>query len=248
MVPENILPYKCSHCSAEFKDVQQAKMHFINAHNIEKPLKLNKDITSKNSLERRISSVHEKKQEFKCESCGKGFSKKCNIKPHMESVHEGKKSFKCKVCDKNFSHKHHMIRHIASVHETQKAFECESCDYSCSQMSSLKTHTASVHLTVHDGKKALICLICDYRSSQKGEMKKHILSVHEGYVFGKFCQKIKQEPCSDDNFQSPHEMTNEQIAEMIEVEKMPLKSVVKQEIDEIFSPSQIPATMKKPTE
>ena len=71
-------------------------------------------------------------------------------------------------------------------------------------------------------------------------MQKHILSVHEGYVLGKLCQNIKQEPSSDDDFQSPKEMTNEQIAEMMEVEEMPLKSVVKQEIDEIFSPSQIP--------
>ena len=71
-------------------------------------------------------------------------------------------------------------------------------------------------------------------------MQKHILSVHEDYVFGKLCQKIKQESCSFDDFQSPKEMTNEQIAEMMEVEEMPLKSVVKQEIDKIFSPSQIP--------
>ena len=120
MVPENILPYKCSHCSAEFKDVQRAKMHFINAHNIEKPSKLNQAITSKNSLERRISSVHEKKQEFKCESCGKGFSKKCNIKPHMESVHEGKKSFKCNICDCSFPQKSHMKKHVTSVHEGKK--------------------------------------------------------------------------------------------------------------------------------
>ena len=120
MVLENILPYKCSHCSAEFKDVQRAKMHFINAHNIEKPLKLNKDITSKNGMERHLSTAHDGKKEFKCEMCDKVFSRKNNIKAHMESVHEGKKSFKCKVCDKNFSHKHHMIRHIVSVHEGRK--------------------------------------------------------------------------------------------------------------------------------
>ena len=59
-------------------------------------------------------------------------------------------------------------------------------------------------------------------------MQKHILSVHEGYVFGKFYQKIKQESCSDNDFQSPQKMTNEQIAEMMEVEEMPLKLVVKQ--------------------
>ena len=77
-------------------------------------------------------------------------------------------------------------------------------------------------------------------------MQKHILSVHEDYVFGNLCQKIKQEPSSDDDFQSSKKMTNKQIAEMMEVEEMPLKSVVKQEIDEIFSPCQIPATMNKP--
>ena len=96
------------------------KKHFINAHNIEKPLKLNKDITSKNGMERHLSTAHDGKKEFKCEMCDKVFSRKNNIKAHMESVHEGKKSFKCKVCDKNFSHKHHMIRHIVSVHEGRK--------------------------------------------------------------------------------------------------------------------------------
>ena len=51
------------------------------------------------------------------------------------------------------------------------------------------------------------------------------------YVFGKFCQKIKPEPCSDDDFQSP---SSQQVAEMIEKEEIPLKSEMKMEVDEMF--------------
>ena len=43
MAQENLLPYKCKHCSDEFKDVNEAKIHFINAHIGDQPFKVDKE-------------------------------------------------------------------------------------------------------------------------------------------------------------------------------------------------------------
>ena len=39
--------------------------------------------------------IHEK--DYKCESCGKSFSKACNLKRHNHTVHEGHKDYKCEI-------------------------------------------------------------------------------------------------------------------------------------------------------
>ena len=91
MVSENILPYKCKDCSAQFKDAQEAINHF--------------------------KIVHEGKKLFKCTICEVTFASADYLKRHFTSLHEEKRPFKCKMCDKSFSHKRHKERHIVSIHE-----------------------------------------------------------------------------------------------------------------------------------
>ena len=129
LVSKNIYPYKCMDCPAQFKDVQEAKIHF--------------------------KTAHEGKKLFRCTICEVPFSSLSCMKRHVRIVHEGKRPFKCKVCGKSFGISSHMKRHIASIHESKKDFNCELCDYNCSRKSTLNTHTALVYegKIVQEGKK-----------------------------------------------------------------------------------------------
>ena len=64
---------------------------------------------------------------------------------HITSGHEGKKPFECDTCDYSCSRKSHMNRHIASVHEGKKPFKCDICDTNFSEKSNLKTHIKNIH-------------------------------------------------------------------------------------------------------
>ena len=66
-------------------------------------------------------------KDYKCESCGKSFSKEGNLKRHIHTVHEVDKDFKCGSCGKSFSVTSNLKKHIHTVHEGNKDYKCESC-------------------------------------------------------------------------------------------------------------------------
>ena len=57
---------------------------------------------------------------YKCESCGKSFSRAYSLKKHIHTVHEGHKDYKCESCDKSFSQASTLKTHIHTVHKGQK--------------------------------------------------------------------------------------------------------------------------------
>jgi KRAB domain-containing zinc finger protein len=48
-------------------------------------------------------SPHTVDKPYKCDICGKGFSKNYNLQTHIRT-HTGDKPYKCDVCGKGFSH------------------------------------------------------------------------------------------------------------------------------------------------
>ncbi|KAI0356010.1 hypothetical protein OH77DRAFT_1424309 [Trametes cingulata] len=55
---------------------------------------------------------------YKCEMCGKGFTRKWNLKQHTENVHLGHKGHKCPVagCHRAFSRSHDLKKHLGRCH------------------------------------------------------------------------------------------------------------------------------------
>ena len=77
----------------------------------------NKFITKKhNKINKGIYTVHEDRQNHKCESCGKSFSQAGNLKRHSLIVHEGRKDHKCEFCSKSFPQAQNLKMHIQTVH------------------------------------------------------------------------------------------------------------------------------------
>ena len=62
----------------------------------------------------------------------------------MESAH-GRNRYKCEPCGKDFSRAHSLKKHIYTIHEGHKDYKCESCGISFSQAGSLKKHMLTIH-------------------------------------------------------------------------------------------------------
>ena len=63
---------------------------------------------------------------FTCEICEKGFSKKYYKDQHISTVHGEVKKFDCNVCSKKFGQKHELMSHIENNHQA-KDQKCKFC-------------------------------------------------------------------------------------------------------------------------
>ena len=103
----------------------------------------NTDVHEGHSL---ISSILEGvKKKYKCEKCGKAYSKAQHLKYHINSIHYGIKNQKCEICGITFSLSGDLNRHISSVHEGAKAFKCEICNKTFTRASGVNRHMKTAH-------------------------------------------------------------------------------------------------------
>ena len=56
----------------------------------------------------------------------KGFSMEQGLKHHISSVHEGKRPFKCNTCDRNFSQKSKLNRHVEACKSIIECDYCKA--------------------------------------------------------------------------------------------------------------------------
>jgi hypothetical protein len=71
--------------------------------------------TSKKDLQRHIRTIHEKRKDFKCPVCDKGFAHAGNLKVHRESVHEGVR-YLCPGCNQTYGQRGRCLNHIRLKH------------------------------------------------------------------------------------------------------------------------------------
>ena len=72
-------------------------------------------------------NIHAKVQKyFKCESCGKSFSRVRALKTHNDTTHNGHEDFKCEFCGKSSSVARNLKKHIYTIYEGHKDYKCDS--------------------------------------------------------------------------------------------------------------------------
>ena len=60
----------------------------------------NKSFKTKSNLNRHVSSIHRRSDNFLCEFCGKMFNQKANLDKHIQTLHYKSITFICETCNK----------------------------------------------------------------------------------------------------------------------------------------------------
>ena len=118
-----------------------------------------------------IKKSRVKKGEFKCQDCGKVYTKYKNFTKHTTQC-DGNMPYSaiCQICGQLLSTKDHLKRHIEKLHGEMK-FDCDQCDYKAANQRSINIHIKKVH-----GGKVYVCDQCEFRGRSKIDLKRHLLT------------------------------------------------------------------------
>merc|ERR1719300_927167 len=68
-----------------------------------------------------------------------------NLEIHIKSVHVKKKNLSCDTCGKMFFIQSKLEHHRKTVHEKLKPFKCEFCSFRCAAHGNLNLHRKTQH-------------------------------------------------------------------------------------------------------
>jgi DNA-directed RNA polymerase subunit RPC12/RpoP len=121
-----------------------------------------------NSLNRHTQVLAGEKQ-FRCEFCGKGFSRPSHLERHSR-IHTGDKPYPCLYCSSRFSDASVLRRHL-QCHTGEKPFACQFCDKRFSQ-----TRALIVHTRTHTGDRPYSCQQCGKKFFESYTLARHTQS------------------------------------------------------------------------
>ncbi|VDL59434.1 unnamed protein product [Hymenolepis diminuta] len=135
-----------------------------------------KSFSRNENLNIHIMCVHKNQKPFQCPDCDKSFTAKYSLQTHAMRAHGDLRPFKCEICFIAFPRSGYLKRHVQIVHENLRPFKCEICDKTFSGPYTLKNHVKNVHECL----KPCKCEICGSSFSQPCNLLLHIASVHKG--------------------------------------------------------------------
>lgn len=118
------------------------------------------------------AAVSKENFSFKCEKCGKCFSKKNNLSRHLTTHNESSYKWKCGICDKKFNNSSNFKVHQFS-HNSEKNIPCKYCKKMFKNQDSLRSH-----YVLHEG-KMFSCKICEKTFTTHTLMNYHMMKKHE---------------------------------------------------------------------
>ncbi|XP_050392103.1 zinc finger protein 436 [Patella vulgata] len=147
-----------------------------NGQTIEEDILYKCDVCGKSFSKRRYRynhmKIHTGGKPFKCDVCGKSFTHKYNLEAHKK-IHTGEKPYKCDICGKSFTHKGSLQRHTPS-HTGQKPFKCDVCGKSFTRNTILQDH-----MRTHTGERQFRCDVCGKSFYDNNGLKRHF-RIHTG--------------------------------------------------------------------
>lgn len=97
--------------------------------------------------------VHRGKVRYKCQECGKSFTRSSHLTDHVR-VHTGERPFGCDRCWQTFARVSSLRLH-ARIHTGEKPFPCDQCPKTF-----LRSTSLIEHLRIHTGERPFQCDKC----------------------------------------------------------------------------------------
>ena len=115
---------------------------------------------------------------WKCDACGKSFTRQWYVNIHKREVHENtEKQFSCNTCDKQFNCKIDISKHKCS---NGKKNQCEKCLKTFSSRKILEKHERNVHILQRGQVKEekFKCIQCNREYKTNSDLETHLLVNH----------------------------------------------------------------------
>nr|XP_044992861.1 zinc finger protein 445 isoform X1 [Jaculus jaculus]XP_044992862.1 zinc finger protein 445 isoform X1 [Jaculus jaculus] len=134
-------PFKCWECGKVFRWSSNLYRHqrlHSWRHHCKKSLPQQYGYRKSEETPNPESKVLTKDKPFRCEECGKTFTRKRSLLDH-KGIHSGEKRFKCNVCGKSFDRNYLLVSH-QSVHTVERPFKCQLCGEDFDGLYGLSVH------------------------------------------------------------------------------------------------------------
>ena len=176
-------PFKCNFCNQTFERQPQILYHIATQHSDEDGTKeIDQELARQNETKENIETGLDKRFQFICKFCGKGFPYKCELDRHIV-CHSEIRPFPCKYCGKAFKHKftlnQHANNHCPKIKEHFEDFQSFQLK---NENPAKKLKMEQIAKTLN-GMKIFNCQHCDKVFPFKSALKRHEVCHYDGRPF-----------------------------------------------------------------